>query len=155
MKRFLLIGLFAAAMFSLDVQAQDCEYIVGAKYNFNENALALLTPAKLDYYCRFSRNNFYVVNEVPQGATVYSISVVKNNKTQENLTTDFVVILDSLSYYLYNFSHYQSIKPGETVYFSTPNSEYPYLALRSYIDARNMTGEPDMSLDDPERNQNR
>ena len=155
MKRFLLIGLFAAAMFSFDVQAQDCEYIVGGKYNYNENIMSLMTPAKLDWYCRFSRNNFYVVNEVPQGATVYSISVVKNIKTQENLTTDFVVNLDSLSYYVYDFGKYQGRNQGETVYFSTPNSEYPYLAVRSYLDAMNMTGEPDMSLDDPNRNQNR
>ncbi len=147
MKKFLLLAIIATTLFAGKLQAQDCEYIVSGKFNFNTAKVSLFSPAKLDYYCRYSRNSFYVTNEVPAGAAVMNISVLKNIHTQEYLTMDYVVNLDSLSYYAYDFPRYQPMEFGQTLYFRTPNSEYQYLALRSYKDVVTMTGDPNTELD--------
>lgn len=147
MKKIVLTGIMVMMALAGKLQAQDCEYIVGCKYGHNAAAMSLLSPAKLDYYCRLSRNSMYVTNEVPSGARVIAISELKNVRTKEHLPMDFVVNMDSMSFYAYNFNDFQAMERNETVYFSTPNSEYPYLALRSYKDMMILTGEPNMELD--------
>ena len=147
MKRVVLIGMMIAALTGGSALAQDCEYIVGPKFGYNMAKLRAYPASKLDYHCRFSRNCFFVTDEVPLGATVVEISEVKDNVAQEMLTNTFKVSLDSLSYSRYNLGKWQDMRGTTTVYFSTPNSEYRYLGLRPYKTAMDMTGGPDMSLD--------
>lgn len=146
MKKVILIGIFAMAMVAGKLQAQDCEYIVGARYGFNKAVLEQMPLAKLDWYCRFSQNTFFEADAVPEGARVYSITEVQNVRTGAYLTNDFVVNMDSLSIYEYNFRKFHTSSEGEPIYYSTPHSSKPYLGVRSYEEAMVMTGEPNTRL---------
>lgn len=141
MKRVILIGIFAMTLLAGKLQAQNCEYIVGAKYGYNMKTIAEMPKEKLYWCCRFSTNKLFEADTVPRGARVYNISEVKNIMTQETLPDDFVVNMDSLSCYAYDFDYFHPTTDGEPVYFRTPNSAKPFLGVRSFEAARAMTEE--------------
>lgn len=147
MKKLVYIGLFLCLGLTSGAFAQDCEYILSAKFNDDYFNMVTYPASKLDYFCRLSSNSFFVTDEVPQGATVYDITVLKDNRTGKNVTSNFRVNLDSLSYYAYDFVRYQVINEEDNVYFRTPGSQHRYLGLRSYAVALRMTGIQDDSLD--------
>lgn len=146
MKRVILIGIFAMTLLAGKLQAQDCNYIVGAKYGFNEAILEQMPLAKLDWYCRFSQNTFFEADSLPAGARVYSITEVRHVRTGAFLTNDFVVNMDSLSCYEYDFRRFHTTADGAPIYYSTPHSAKPYLGVRSYEEAMALTGEPNTQL---------
>ncbi len=146
MKKAIFIGLFIMTTLFGSAYAQDCEYIVAGKYHYNMELVQQLPRAKVDYHCRFSRNNLFVTNEVPRGAKVYSITELKNQYTGDYLPSSFVVNLDSISYYAYDFAKFQDFRYNESVYFSTPGSQYHYLGLRAYRVACDMTGETNVEM---------
>lgn len=156
MKRKALIGLIMMTVLAGGAFAQNCDYIVGAKYNWSEEIMQALPIAKKDYYCRMSCNTFFVTDQVPEGATVMNINVIKSLKSGKNLTSSFIVDLSVLSIYEYDFSNYQPLH-GNAVYFETPASEHRYLGVRPYGEVMNMTGDIDPRLDDrgPSRTSNR
>lgn len=141
MKRIVvLLALLAAS--AIGLRAQNCEAIVLPMFNGDRAKMASCPVEKVDYHCRYSRNAFYLSDTVPEWAEMRSLSELKNKQTGKNLTEDFVVDLETLSYYAYNFSDLQC-QYRETdiiICFPTPKSEHPYLVLRSVkeIDAMTM-----------------
>ena len=131
MKRVIFISAMLLAAAGL--KAQDCETLLLPYFNGDHEKYANYPTEKLEWRCNLARSAFYVADEVPAGAVVYSIEVVKNVWTGEALTKDFKVDLNTLSYYAYNFEMLQLENKdlNKALYFSTPGSEHRYLVLRA------------------------
>lgn len=142
---------FVAAFAACAVSAQDCERIVMPKYGNDAYSFSNVPLSKVDFHCRWSRNCFYVVDEIPAESKVYDIEQLVSFITGQHLTKNFVVDLDELSFYEYDFSNYQETMAGNTVFFYTPKSSHKYLALRSYQDVSTITGDANEDLDNVDR----
>lgn len=130
-KLFSAILLFSAVAFTLNVNAQNCDEIVLPHVNYDRAKLEQMPKDKVQWYCNFSRNSFFVTNDVPAGSVVHDIRDVVYKKTGAKIGEGFVVNLESLSYYAYNFSEFQYQNYEKTIYFHTPGSTYKYLGLYS------------------------
>lgn len=149
MKKVLII---TAAIFMLGllnpVKAQDCEAIVGPYLTIRGLDRESYPIEKFEYFCQVSRNAFYLVNEVPEGAPVYNIRELTNNLTGKHISRDFVVNLNTLSFWEYNFMHFQVSHPYVTIYYRLgPNNTAQYLAVRYYGEALERTNNPDSYKD--------
>ena len=113
------------------VWAQDCDEIVLPHVGYDRAKLELMPKDKVKWYCNYSRNSFFVTNEVPAGSVVRDIRDVVYKRTGEKIGEGFVVDLYKLSYYAYNFSEFQYDNYDKTIYFHTPGSTYKYLGLYS------------------------
>lgn len=132
MKRIVLFGLLLAAGWAAG--AQDCTALLLPYFRGNTALMATYPQDKLDWYCCYVRAAFYESDTIPTGADLYSITEVKDNVSGVALSADFVVDLNTLSYYAYNF--YDGFQAryrygDKTFCFSTPASGHPYLVLRS------------------------
>lgn len=127
------------------IQAQDCNAIMLPFFNGDANRMANYPPEKLDIRCRYSQNAFYVSDTVPQGAVLRSLTEIKDYTTGNYLTENFVVNLNTLSYYGYSFQDMQCHYPKAdvTICFPTPKSEHPYLVLRSLTETHMRTESPE------------
>lgn len=130
MKRILLTILLLT-VFSVSLCAQNCDEIVLPHVNYDRAKLEQMPKDKVRWYCNFSRNSFFVTNDVPAGSVVHDIRDVVYKKTGAKIGEGFVVNLESLSYYAYNFSEFQYQNYDKTIYFHTPGSTYKYLGLYS------------------------
>ena len=130
MKRILLTILLLT-VFSVSLCAQNCDEIVLPHVNYDRAKLEQMPKDKVQWYCNFSRNSFFVTNDVPAGSVVHDIRDVVYKKTGAKIGEGFVVNLESLSYYAYNFSEFQYQNYEKTIYFHTPGSTYKYLGLYS------------------------
>lgn len=92
----------------------------------------MLPPYKVAYWCQSSHASFFVTDELPEGAFVYDIHEVKSLKTNAYLPTNYVVNLDSLNLYAYNFGQFEQLHFGKRIYFRTPGSKHAYLVLRGW-----------------------
>ena len=134
MKRIVIVAIMMIA--AAGVKAQNCDIIMLPFFNGNRIAMDNYPQEKFDYRCRYARVAFYEADAVPEGAVLRSITDVQDKATGEYLTADFVVDLDVLSYYAYNFNELQVSYPSCDVIlcFATPSSAHPYLVLRSIND---------------------
>ena len=123
--------------------AQDCEAIVAPYLSLGHIDRAEYPQPKFEWRCNFSHNSFFVVDEVPQGATVFSISELRNLLTDKNLPANYVVNLETFSYWGYNFIDFQAQDYHRTIYFSTPGSSHRYLAVRCWDEAYDRTEFPE------------
>ncbi|MBO4752370.1 MAG: hypothetical protein J5526_06440 [Bacteroidales bacterium] len=130
-KLFSAILLFSAIAFTLNVNAQNCDEIVLPHVNYDRAKLEQMPQDKVQWYCNFSRNSFFVTNDVPAGSVVHDIRDVVYKRTGAKVGEGFVVDLANLSYYAYNFSEFQYQNYEKTIYFHTPGSTYNYLGLYS------------------------
>ncbi|MCR4811364.1 MAG: hypothetical protein K5867_02070 [Bacteroidales bacterium] len=130
MKRILLTILLLT-VFSVSLCAQNCDEIVLPHVNYDRAKLEQMPKDKVQWYCNFSRNSFFVTNDVPACSVVHDIRDVVYKKTGAKIGEGFVVNLESLSYYAYNFSEFQYQNYEKTIYFHTPGSTYKYLGLYS------------------------
>ena len=139
MKRLFLLGMLvmAASM----VSAQNCAALLLPYFGSAELTAQFAQdhPEKFNYHCCEARAAFYESDTVPAGAELRSITEVRDKETGVALSADFVVDLNTLSYYAYNFyegfqaHHYY----GNVTYcFSTPSSSHPYQVLRSIDDMK-------------------
>ena len=142
MKKLVIIAaLFMAA---IGANAQDCEAIMLPYFRGNVQNMENYrdwAPEKFDYRCIYAQAAFYVSDTVPAGMEVFSIKDVRDKITGAALPGDFVVDLNTLSYYAYNFGDFQVRKNSimEGACFSTPSSEHPYLVLRSVLDQQTLS----------------
>lgn len=120
-------------------QQSDCRDIVLPKLKYDVQRLDRMPAEKVEWYCAFSRNSFFETDTIPQDAVVYDISVLKFKKDGSNVGSDFVVNLNTLSFYAYDFDLYRHKHFHSTVYFHTPSSAHAYLAVRSYIETMRLT----------------
>ena len=123
------ILLFTA--FAVNLCAQNCDEIVLPHVNYDRAKLEQMPKEKIQWYCDFSRNSFFVTNEVPAGSVVHDIRDVVNKRNGAHIANGFVVDLSQLSYYAYNFNEFQYQNYEKTIYFHTPGSTYKYLGLYS------------------------
>ena len=88
---------------------------------------------KLVYRCCYAQAAFYESDTIPAGADVFSIQVVQKKSDGSHIAEDFVVDLNTFSFYAYNFDimqrNYQ--ESNKVLCFLTPSSTHPYLVLRS------------------------
>ena len=134
-----LVVFAALFMAAFGAYAQDCEAIMLPYFKGNVEKMEsyyTVAPEKFMFRCLYAQAAFYESDTVPAGMDVFSISTVVNKTTGVALPNDFVVDLNTLSYYAYNFGSFQvrnnSIEEG--VCFTTPGSQHPYLVLRSIKD---------------------
>ncbi|MDY6288218.1 MAG: hypothetical protein SPM02_02085 [Bacteroidales bacterium] len=135
MKKVLFLALMCAIIGSWgNVQAQNCDKLLQPYYERNNYNPEDYPIEKADWRCRFARAAFYFTNSLPKNAIVYNITDVTNYLTGKKIGRDYVVDLDEMSYYAYNFDYFQYTNDKKTVYFRLNNGDYRYLVLRSYID---------------------
>jgi len=148
MKKILAMVMFALLLGVVSqLKAQDCNALVLPHVGYNQTMLDEMPAVKIAWYCAFSRNSFFFTNEVPEGAAVYNISDVVNDRTKEHLPVNYVVDVNVMSFYAYNFDHFQSLHFNQKVYFRIGNSDYHYLGLYSYTETMTRTGEVDYTSD--------
>lgn len=133
MKKYVLIA--ALMLSAAGVKAQDCEALILPYFGNNRAVMDRYPADKQDYYCMMARAAFYVSDTVPAGAEVVNFSEVQPYRGSAPLPANYVVDLNTLSYFAYNFEMFQKRNGFETtVCFSTPSSTHPYLVMRSYSD---------------------
>ena len=130
MKR-IVSTILLLTIFAVSLCAQNCDEIVLPHVNYDRAKLEQMPKEKVQWYCDFSRNSFFVTNEVPAGSVVHDIRDVVNKRTGAHIANGFVVDLSQLSYYAYNFNEFQYQNYEKTIYFHTPGSTYKYLGLYS------------------------
>jgi len=130
MKR-IVSTILLLTFFVVSLCAQNCDEIVLPHVNYDRAKLEQMPKEKVQWYCDFSRNSFFVTNEVPAGSVVHDIRDVVNKRNGAHIANGFVVDLSQLSYYAYNFNEFQYQNYEKTIYFHTPGSTYKYLGLYS------------------------
>ncbi|MBQ3579821.1 MAG: hypothetical protein II975_02365 [Bacteroidales bacterium] len=130
MKR-IVSTILLLTLFAVSLCAQNCDEIVLPHVNYDRAKLEQMPKEKVQWYCDFSRNSFFVTNEVPAGSVVHDIRDVVNKRNGAHIANGFVVDLSQLSYYAYNFNEFQYQNYEKTIYFHTPGSTYKYLGLYS------------------------
>jgi len=144
MKKILYIAaLIALVGFGSKVSAQDCTEIVRPYLEFRNIPPSAYPQPKFEWRCNFSRNSFYMCDTVPEGAKVFSISALTNFITKEHPAENYVVDLNTFSYWAWNFLNFQKEDYYNTIYFDTHNAKNRYLAVRSWEDAYDRTERPE------------
>lgn len=131
-----IVFLAVMIMTAIGLKAQDCEALVLPYFEGNTESLEYyksVAPEKYNFRCAFAQSAFYESDTVPAGIQIHSISEVVEKASGNHLPNDIVIDLNTFSYYAYNFNQFNM---GDNVtlrvYFSTPNSQHPYLVLRTY-----------------------
>ena len=132
-KRVLFAMVLLGASFGL--KAQDCNAIMLPYFGGDADRMAnymAVAPEKFEYRCVYASNAFYEADAVPADAEVLPISIVQSRFSEDRLSDDIVVDINTFSYYAYNFNALQmSYSDDKVLCFSTPSSAHPYLVLRS------------------------
>jgi len=126
-------------------KAQNCDAIMLPYFGGDSDEMASYPAEKLQWRCQYARNAFYVSDVVPEDAIVKSIADVVDRSTGNHLDKNFVVDLNTLSYYGYNFEdmQHQTLDVHAVICFETPGSEHPYLVLRSLDETYRRTEFPE------------
>ncbi len=147
MKHIVILLLSAFAFFSAgiaqgqinyetdDLLCDHCQQVALDKY---QKSGLLIPTFKIAYWCSFSKECFFVTDEIPENALVYGIEEIRSRRTGVNLPANYVVDMDSLNYFEYTFGDMQQ-RPGhwsKTIYYRTPGSTHAYLAVRGYGEAQ-------------------
>lgn len=135
--RIVLIVMFLAVCGQ--AMSQDCRAIVMPKYGNNEDAFNRVPEGKVEVFCNYSQAMFYETDSLPKDAYVYSISELVSRLDGQHIDKGFVVDLNTLSYYEYNFSDFQVKHFYSHIYFSTPASAHKYLGVRTMEEALKMS----------------
>ncbi len=144
MKKMVIIAALLMAV--AGVKAQDCEAIMLPYFGNDATRMARYqteAPYKFEWRCAYAKAAFYESDTVPAGADVFQISEVKEAHSDKLLNSNFVVDMNTLSYYAYNFKDFQLRYPhvDKVVCFSTPGSAHPYLVLRSVVEMHSLANE--------------
>ncbi|MDY5969279.1 MAG: hypothetical protein SPJ13_04615 [Bacteroidales bacterium] len=138
---FLIVAFMATASFSAKAQIEGaagdypllckhCQQVTMDRYE--KDNLMHVPPVKVAYWCSYSKMAFFVADEIPETAIVYNLTQVVNKRSGNPFPDDYVVSLDSMNYFAYNFGDFQRIEGnwGKTIYYRTPGSEHPFLGVR-------------------------
>ena len=148
MKKILIFAMTCMAMgFWGNLNAQDCRELLSTYFIANNIDPDDYPMEKMEIRCRFSHNAFYLTDNVPDYATVNDITELTHVMTGEHPTKDFVVDLEHLSYYDYNFQQFQFEDFDHTVYFKLQKGPKKYLALRSYSETYDRSEYPERYKD--------
>lgn len=138
MKKY-IFAMTMTLVLGMSLMAQDNNRdIILAPYIQQKNINVEVYPAeKLDIAYHFSQNSFYIADNVPQGATVHSITDVVDYSTGLKLSADFVPDLSTLSYWGYSFRRFQALDWKKVNCFRLSNGKY--LVLRTETEATDLT----------------
>lgn len=115
---------------SSNLFAQNCEAIVAPYLSINGIDRSEYPEPKFEWRCKFSRSAFYVCDSVPANATVIPITELTNLLTGNHVQDHFVIDLNTLSYWGYDFVNFHKVDYFNTIYFDTHNATNRYLAMR-------------------------
>lgn len=125
-------------------KAQDCRSIVGPLIVLRGIDTNTYPAEKLDNYCQFSQNAFFITNQPPANAIVHDISELTNTVTGERVNQDFIADLNTISYWGYNFYNFRPRGEEGPIYFRMGRGRaVQYLAVRSYNEAMARTTHPE------------
>jgi len=145
MKRNLsVVALFVMLAMSGKGLAQNCEAIVTPYLTLHGYTQANYPADKFEYRCTFSQNAFYLCDSVPQDATTFPITMLTNLVEKAYVPANFVVDLNTFSYYAYNFMAFQKEDYHRTIYFVLgEGNAHHYLAVRCYDETMARTDYPE------------
>lgn len=144
MKKVLYIAVMIAMIgIGSQVCAQNRTEIVRPYLEFRNIPPSEYPQEKYDWRYNFSVNSFYMCDTVPEGAKVFSISVLTNYITKQHPAENYVVDLNVFSYWAWDFINFQKEDYFNTIYFDTHNATNRYLAVRSWEEAYDRTERPD------------
>ena len=125
-------------------QAQDCSAIVRPLCILHGYDSITYPQEKMAYWCNFSRNAFFIVEEVPAGAIVNDISELTDLITGNKLSPNFVADLNTISYWAYNYYTFRPKGYEKPIYFRMGDKHSPkYLAVRSESETMDRTNNPE------------
>ena len=133
----LLMGIWS------NLSAQNCNEIVRPYFLYNNIDSNEYPEGKLEWRCQYSRNAFYMTNEIPSNAYVYNFTELTSWLTGQHPSANMVVELEHLSYWEYNFLQFQTEHFDYTIYFRLQNSSKKYLAVRNVNEIYDRTAFPD------------
>lgn len=126
-----------------NLKAQGCAELLEPYFKINRINPEEYPKGKMEWRCMFARAAFYMTDRIPKGAPVHNISELKDVFTGENLSEDFEVKVDELSYYAYDFKRFQYMHSDQTVYFRLKKGKNKYLALRPIVEMMDRASNPD------------
>lgn len=130
-----IIAVAAMLMVFGGLKAQDCDAIMLPFFKGDMQRMEeykAVAPEKFEYRCMISQSMMDVSDTIPQGALTFNINELTDILTGEKLPADFVVDINTISYYQYNFREFLAQLPSHRegmVCFSAPASEHPYLII--------------------------
>lgn len=130
-----IIAVAAMLMVFGGLKAQDCDAIMLPFFKGDMQRMEeykAVAPEKFEYRCMISQSMMDVSDTIPQGALTFNINELTDILTGEKLPADFVVDINTISYYQYNFHEFLAQLPSHRegmVCFSAPASEHPYLII--------------------------
>lgn len=149
MKKALILTatIFMLGLFN-PVKAQDCDAIVGPLLQERGLTKDTYPIEKIEHFCQVSQNSFYLTDQTPEGAVIYDLSDLTNKFTNRKIPHNFVVDLNTLSLWEYNFLEFQVRHSGVTIYYRLgQNNSAQYLAVRYYGEALERTNYPERYKD--------
>lgn len=143
MKKIILMAVaFLATGLWGNLSAQDCNEIVRPYFLLNNVDSTEYPEGKLEWRCNYSKNAFYLVDQVPENAIVHDFTELTNMLTKQHPSSDYVVDLNHLSYYMFDFVQFQYQHYDYTIYFRLKNGPKKYLALRNITEMTERTERP-------------
>lgn len=144
MKKVLIFAMTCLAMgFWGHLNAQDCRELLSAYFTANNIDPDDYPMEKMEWRCRYSHNAFYLTDKIPNDAIIHDITELSHVVTGEHPKKDFVVDLNQLSYYDYDFLQFQHQNYEHTIYFRLHKGPKRYLAVRKLSEMFFRTEYPD------------
>lgn len=144
MKKLLAIAFIILASASAGrLSAQNCEEIVLPHINYNRDVLEIMPAEKMDWYCRYSQSAFFLTDKVPSDAIVYDLTELVCKRDNAHVAADFMVDLNTFSYYAYNFYDFQIRTQHDQIYFRLNRGDsHKYLGVRTLLQMQQIANEP-------------
>lgn len=144
MKKLLIFAfVIVASAFIGRVNAQNCEEIVLPHINYNREVLDIMPAEKLDWYCRYSQSAFFMTDKVPTGAVVYDLTELVCKRDNAHVAADFMVDMNTFSYYAYNFYDFQIRTKNDQIYFRLNRGDrHKYLGVRTLLQMEKIANDP-------------
>lgn len=138
MRKLFFTAIVALLFCSAAAQAQNCESIVTPLLEQMGTTKDYYPAEKIEHFCTFSHQAFYLTDKVPDASLVYDITDLTQWGTDGHPAADMVIDLSTLSFWRYNFQNFQKV--DRTVYFRLGRgNSHKYLALRSYNETSILT----------------
>lgn len=136
MKKLMISALLLLGGINILSAQSNCETLVLPYFHYDTAQMATYPAAKMAYRCAYAQAAFYESDTIPTGAILHDISEVREAYGTNYLPQTFVVDLNTLSYYAYNFKSFQLqfTECDKVICFSTPSSTHPYLVMRSLVE---------------------
>jgi hypothetical protein len=128
--------------------AQDCSTIVRPMVLQRGIDTNTYPAEKLEFFCHYSQNSFFITTQVPQGAIVHDINELTDLMSGEKVSRSFVADLNTLSIWRYNFNEFRPKDVKDPIYFRMgQGTGIQYLGVRVHNEAMARTLYPEQYKD--------